>query len=103
MTTLLNQNETNEKNKILTFNPDNNSLNRLRHICKSFNLQRPVKVKIRKTGKSSQGKVGMCHYNVTQMQSIIGGHQVTGYMLQQNLKKNDSTSKCRKSLYLYHC
>ena len=58
-------------------------LRKLEKIADALDLQKPIKVSVRKKGKLSNGIVGKCHNNVCEVVKHLGGKQVVGYYVQR--------------------
>jgi len=72
---------------------------KIQKIIDALQLKSLVKVKIRKTGKLSNGIIGHCHHNSIEVASKLGGKVVTGYAVS---RYNDlkSTSLIPHSVWL---
>ena len=66
-------------------------IRKLEKIAEALDLQKPIKVIVRKKGKLSNGVLGRCHNNVCEVVKHLGGKQVTGYYLQRrdDIKSNN--------------
>ena len=74
-------------------------LRKLEKIVDALDLERPIKVSVRKKGKLSNGVLGKCHNNVCEVVKHLGGKQVTGYYVQR-LDKINSTVLLHHSIWL---
>ena len=74
-------------------------LRKLAKLVDALDLQEPIKVSVRKTGKLSNGIIGKCHNNVCEVVKHLGGKQVTGYYVQRR-DDIESTGLLHHSVWL---